>query len=217
MRRRMQGEVPSLITLDHGDLLVMGGLTQSEYVHCTASGLQGPRVNLTFLWVAQHIASCPLAGAVGCVLPSCVQGLAEPGPRGEWSGENKRSSSWGLVLLLLILVFVLLIGTLIYIGTGHRHSGQRPSRSAAYFPSRGRARWVGGRRWPLSRRRQTSKGVSFYFHYIFLENIMYSFFKSIFLGFSKPLGMLEAKWVPNPCCDDAYSVGTPKWALWGKG
>ena len=85
--RRGQGSVPSLITLDHGGLLVMDGLTQSEYVHCTASGLQGPRVNLTFRWVAQHIASCPLAGAVGCVLPSCVQGLAEPGPRGEWGGE----------------------------------------------------------------------------------------------------------------------------------
>ena len=46
--RRGQGNVPSLITLDHSDLLVMDGLTQSEYVHCTASGLQGPRVNLTF-------------------------------------------------------------------------------------------------------------------------------------------------------------------------
>ena len=77
--RRGRCSVPSLITLDHGDLLVMDGLTQSEYVHCTASGLQGPRVNLTFRWVAQHITSCPLAGAVGCVLPSCVQGLAEAG------------------------------------------------------------------------------------------------------------------------------------------
>ena len=56
--RRGRGSVPSLITLDHGGLLVMDGLTQSEYVHCTASGLQGPRVNLTFRWVAQHIASC---------------------------------------------------------------------------------------------------------------------------------------------------------------
>ena len=27
---------------------------------------------------------------------------------------------------------------------GHRYSGQRPSRSAVYFPSRARARWVGG-------------------------------------------------------------------------
>ena len=150
---------PSLITLDHGDLLVMDGLTQSEYVHCTASGLQGPRVNLTFRWVAQHIASCPLAGAVGCVLPSCVQGLAEPGPRGEWGWGNKWSSSWSLVLLLLILVSVLLIS----IRREHRYSGQRPSCSVVHFPSRGRARWVGGRRWPLSRRRQISKGVSFYF------------------------------------------------------
>ena len=117
--RRGQGKVPSLITLDHGDLLVMDGLTQSEYVHCTASGLQGPLVNLTFRWVAQHIASCPVAGAVGCVLPSCVQGLAEPGPRGEWGWGSKWSSSWGLVLLLLILVSVLLIGPLINIRRGH--------------------------------------------------------------------------------------------------
>ena len=46
---------------------------------------------------------------------------------------------------------------------------------------------------------------------------MYSFFKSMFMGVSIPLGMLVAKWVPTPCCNDAYSVGTPKWALWGKG
>ena len=79
VRRRASDNVPSSIRLDHGDVLVMDGLAQSKYEHCTASGLQGPRVNLTFRWVAQHIASCPLAGAVGCVFPSCVQGLAEPG------------------------------------------------------------------------------------------------------------------------------------------
>ena len=181
--RRGQGNVPSLITLDHGDLLVTDGLTQSEYVHCTTSGLQGPRVNLTFRWVAQHIASCPLAGAVGCVLPSCVQGLAEPGPRGEWGWGNKWSSFWGLVLLLLILVSVLLVGTLINIRRGHRNSGQRPSCSVVHFPSRGRARWVGGRRWPLSRRRQTSKGVSFYFPCVsFWENKFYSFFQEYCYG-----------------------------------
>ena len=39
----------------------------SEYEHRTVSWLQGPQVNLTFRWVAQHIASCPLAGVVGCV------------------------------------------------------------------------------------------------------------------------------------------------------
>ena len=59
VRRRGQGKVPSSITLDHGDVLVMDGLPQSEYAHCTASGLQGPRVSLTFRWVIQHTASCP--------------------------------------------------------------------------------------------------------------------------------------------------------------
>ena len=76
--RRGQGSVPSLITLDHGDLLVMDGPAQLEYAHRTVSGLQGPWVNLTYRWVTQHTASCPPAGVVGCVLPSCVQGSAEP-------------------------------------------------------------------------------------------------------------------------------------------
>ena len=144
VRRRVSRSVPSSIRLDHGDILVMDGLAQSDYEHCTASGLQGPRVNLTYRWVAQHTASCPLAGAVGCVLPTCAQGSVEPGSRWLGEGENKWSSSWGLVLLLLILVSVLLASTWIHIrGRGLRHSGQRPSRSAVYFPSRGRARWVG--------------------------------------------------------------------------
>ena len=121
----------------------------------------------------------------------------------------------GLVLFLLILVSVLLAGTLIITRRGHRYNGQRPSCSVVHFSSRGRARWVGGRRWPLSRRRQTSKGVSFYFPCVsFWLNKSYSFFKS--MGFSNPLDMLVAKWVPTPCCNDASSVGTPKWALWGK-
>ena len=89
MRHRAPGDVPSLIRLDHGDVLVMDGLAQSEYEHCTASGLQGPRVNLTYRWVAQHTASCPLAGVVGCVFPTCVQGLVEPTSRGLGDGENK--------------------------------------------------------------------------------------------------------------------------------
>ena len=115
VRRRASGNLPSSIRLDHGDVLVMDGLAQSEYEHCTASELQGPRVNLTYRWVAQHTASCPLAGVVGCLLPTCVQGLVEPGSRWSGEGESKWSSSWGLVLLLLILVSVLLVGTLINI------------------------------------------------------------------------------------------------------
>ena len=64
VRRRASSDVPSSITLDHGDLLVMDGSPQSEYAHRTVPGLQGPLVNLTYRWVAQHTASCPLAGVV---------------------------------------------------------------------------------------------------------------------------------------------------------
>ena len=67
----------------------MDGSAQSEYAHRTVSGLQGPRVNLTYRWVTQHAASCPLAGVVGCVLPSCVQGLVEPGSRRVGEGKGK--------------------------------------------------------------------------------------------------------------------------------
>ena len=114
----MPGGVPSSITLDHGDLLVMDGSAQSEYLHCTMPGLQGPRINLTYRWVAQHTASCPLAGVVGCVLPTCVQGLAEPSSRSLGEGEHEWSSLWGLVLLLLILVSVLLVSTWIHFRRG---------------------------------------------------------------------------------------------------
>ena len=91
--RRVSDSVTSSITLNHGDVLVMDGSAQSEYLHCTMPGLQGPRVNLTYRWVAQHTASCPLAGVVGCVLPTCAQGLVVPNSR--WMGEveNKWSSS----------------------------------------------------------------------------------------------------------------------------
>ena len=43
LRRRTLENSPSEIWLDHGDLLVMDGLTQSEYGHSTASELSGPR------------------------------------------------------------------------------------------------------------------------------------------------------------------------------
>ena len=178
VRRRAPGHLPSSIRVDHGDILVMDGLADSEYKHCTASGLQSPPINLTYRWVAQHTASCPQAGVVGCVLPTCAQGSVEPGSRWLGGGENKWSCSCGLVLLLLIFVTALLVSTLIntgrgggaegivtviHIRRGHRHSDQRPSRSAVRFSSRGRARWVGGRRWALSRRGK----VSFYFPFVF--------------------------------------------------
>ena len=118
-RRERRVMCPLRLRLDHGDLLVMDG--SGAIGACTSHdvpGLQGPRVNLTYRWVTQHAASCPLAGVVGCVLPTCVQGLVEPSSRWLGEGENKWSSSWGLVLLLFILVFVLLVSTWIHIRKG---------------------------------------------------------------------------------------------------
>ena len=165
MRRRAPGEVPSSIRLDHGDILVMDGPAKSEYEHCTAFGLEGSRVNLSYRWVTQHAASCPLAGVVGCVLRSCVQGLAEPGVGDKWT------SFLGLVLLLLILVFFLLVSTWIHNGRRHRNSCRCPSHLAVHFPSRGRAHWVGRRRWRLSRRCRSPKKRSFYFTFFFWGDV----------------------------------------------
>ena len=111
MHRRASSDVPSSITLDHGDLLVTNGSAQLECAHRTVSGLQGPRVHLTCRWVTHHSASCPVAGVVGCVLPSCVQGSAEPSSRSLGVGENKWILFWGSVLFLSTLVFFLLVNT----------------------------------------------------------------------------------------------------------
>ena len=89
LRRRASENTHSQIRLDHGDLLVMDGLTQLEYEHSTASELLGPRVNLTFRWISQHIKSCPLAGLIGGALPSDAQDLAEPHSRGGGSRNSK--------------------------------------------------------------------------------------------------------------------------------
>ena len=155
--------VTSSITLNHGDILVMDGSAQSEYLHCTMPELQGPRVNLTYRWVAQHTASCPLAGVVGCLLPSCVQGSAEPGSRFWEKGENNWFFSWGLAFLLFILMSVLVVSIWMNIRKECRNSGQRPSCLTKHLPSWGRARWVGRRRWPLSKFPQNGPFISLVF------------------------------------------------------
>ena len=55
VRRRASGNFPSSIRLDHGDVLVMDGLAQSEYAHRTVPELQGPPVKITFRWVANTL------------------------------------------------------------------------------------------------------------------------------------------------------------------
>ena len=61
--------------LGHGDILVMDGQCQDEFLHCTSPGLEHERINVTYRWIRQHTHFCPLfrAGVV-CCLPTCAKG-----------------------------------------------------------------------------------------------------------------------------------------------
>ena len=144
------------------------------------------------------------------MLPTCAQGSVEPSSRWLGEGENKWSSSWGLILLLLILVSVLLVSTWIHI----RREGivtvvsvypaRRCTSPLGVVPV-----GLGRRRWRLSRRRQFSGKMSFYFPCIsFLVRKLYSFFQGKVSFISVLLGMLVALREPTLCYRDAYSVGT---------
>ena len=179
---------------------------------CRVLGLTLPTVGLR-----NTLRPVPLAGVVGCLLPSCVQGLAEPGSRFGDKGENNWSFSWELAFLLFILMSVLLVSIWMNTRKECRNSGQRPSCSSVHFPSRGRARWVGGRRWPLSRRSQLSRKRAFYFPWGFLWGTKLCRF-CMGMTFLRVLllSMLVAMREPTPCYRDAYSVGIPKGAYGGK-
>ena len=88
--------------LGHGDILVVDGQCQDEFLHRTDPGREQERINLTFRWVKQHASSCPLFKAgVACCLPTCVQGCSFPvmGDFGVWFGIfwGFVDSSWCLV------------------------------------------------------------------------------------------------------------------------
>ena len=128
VRRRASGKVPSSIRLDHGDVLVMDGLAQLEYEHCTASELQGPRVNLTCRWVAQSTSRC-------CGL--CAPNVCARFSRAKFPLVGRRERRGEMVLSLGIGPpflnpggrkagkTVLLVSTWINTRRRHRHSGQR--------------------------------------------------------------------------------------------
>ena len=61
--------------LGHGDILVMDGQCQDEFLHCTDPCLEQERINVTFRWIRQHTTSCPLRAGVVCCLPTCAQGF----------------------------------------------------------------------------------------------------------------------------------------------
>ena len=80
---------------DHGDVLVMDGQCQDEFLLC-----EQERINITCRWIRQHVTSCPLRTGVACCLPTCAQGssvsvteLMEKGP------------FWGFWVLFGILCF----------------------------------------------------------------------------------------------------------------
>ena len=63
--------------LGHGDIHVMDGQCQDEFLHClhcTDPGSEWERINVTFRWIRQHVASCRLLRNVACCSPTCAQG-----------------------------------------------------------------------------------------------------------------------------------------------
>ena len=67
------------IPLGHGDILVMDGQCQDEFLHRTDPGREQERINSAFRWVKQHVSSFPLCKAeVACCLPTCAHGSSVP-------------------------------------------------------------------------------------------------------------------------------------------
>ena len=104
--------------LSHGDLLVMDGKCQDEYLHCTSPGLADRRVNITYRWIRNHTPSFPLDAGVLGTLPTCVQGSPALGP-----------VSWGIpvpelvflgVLVVLVYGLLVVLSSLAFRKTYHR-------------------------------------------------------------------------------------------------
>ena len=89
--------------LGHGDILVMDGQCQDEFRHCTDPGSDQERINITFRWVKQHVASCSfLRTGVTCCLPTCARGFS--------------FSDTGIVGMGSFWAFWFLLGTLCILG-----------------------------------------------------------------------------------------------------
>ena len=91
------GEVSSCC-LGRGDILVMDGQCQDEFLHCTDPGLEQERINVTFRWITRHTASCALRTGVVCCLPTCAQGSSAAVKGGVGGGPF-----WALWVLLGVL------------------------------------------------------------------------------------------------------------------
>ena len=116
-----------LCCLGHGDILVMDGQCQDEFLHCTSPGLDQQRINVTFRWIRQHTTSCPLRAGVVCCLPTCAQGSSAALTR--IVGYGAFWAFWVLLGVLCIWkVLTLLILPLISAGLGLRRCHYRWTR-----------------------------------------------------------------------------------------
>ena len=69
-----------LCCFGHGDVLVLDGQCQDEFLNRTDPGSDQERINITFRWVKQHVASCSfLRTGVACCLPTCARGFSFSG------------------------------------------------------------------------------------------------------------------------------------------
>ena len=93
--------------LHHGELLVMDGRSQDEYLHCTSPGLADRWVNITYRWIGYHMLGCHLAAAVLGSLPSCAQGSPVLGADAGETPVSVLASLGFLVALVCGLLYVL--------------------------------------------------------------------------------------------------------------
>ena len=104
--------------LHHGDLLVMDGRCQDEYLHSTDPRLDGERVNVTFRCLKNHLPQCPLGAGVVCCLPTCAKGLPVP----VCAGQEGLVCFSGWVLWFLLGMGLLLLAFLALVGLWHKKS-----------------------------------------------------------------------------------------------
>lgn len=87
-----EGEQKTHVKLDlrDGDLCTMEGLFQKYYQHAVLRENKkvAARINITWRWVVEHAADCPLHGAEKCIMPYCG-GKAAPGMPGKGKGKGK--------------------------------------------------------------------------------------------------------------------------------
>ena len=99
---QMEASPVQTVKLDRASLamiLVMDGQCQDEFLHCTDPGLEQERINVTFRWIRQHVASLSIADKGSMLFANVYAGFS-----------------------CLLVEFFCLVGTLLF-GGGSRFSG----------------------------------------------------------------------------------------------